>query len=226
MSALAPALAGTLWLAVLTAAFSVPLGVGTAIYLEEYAPRTRTVGLIKSVLTNLAGVPSVVYGMAGLALFVRGWGLGPSILAGGLTLVLLTLPLVVANVRKALRSVPEGLRWAAFGLGATRWQVLRHQVLPAAAPGIVTGCLAALSRAVTATAPLLILGTASFMTFVPSVPADPLAALPTQIFAWAARPHEDYLALAAGASVALLLLVGAMRLTLRALHGKPGRVSA
>lgn len=209
-----PALAGSLWLTLIVAAIAVPLGVGTAVYLAEYAPPTRLVKAVESVLTNLAGVPSVVYGIAGLALFVRGPGLGPSILAGALTLTALTVPLVVVNCRKALQAVPDESRWAAFGLGASRWQVVRDQVLPAAAPDIVAGCCAALLRAVGAAAPLLMLGAVSFTTFVPGSPHDPLTALPTQIFAWAARPQEGFLALAAGASVALLLLMAAMHLVL------------
>lgn len=209
-----PALAGSLWLTFLVAAIAVPLGVGTAVYLAEYAPRTRLVNVLESVLTNLAGVPSVVYGMVGLALFVRGLGLGPSILAGALTLTALAVPLVIVNCRKALHAVPDEFRWAAFGLGASRWQVVRHQVLPAAAPGILAGCCAALLRAVGAAAPLLMLGAVSFTTFAPSSPGDPLTALPTQIFAWAARPQEGFLALAAGASVALLLLMAVMHLVL------------
>lgn len=209
-----PALVGSLWLTSLVAVVAVPLGVGTAVYLAEYAPGTRLVNVLESVLTNLAGVPSVVYGMAGLALFGRGLGLGPSILAGALTLSALAVPPVVVNCRRALHAVPDEFRWAAFGLGASRWQVVRHQVLPAAAPDIVAGCCAALLRSVGAAAPLLMLGAVSFTTFAPSSPNDPLTALPTQIFAWAARPREGFLALAAGASVALLLLVAAMHVVL------------
>ena len=207
-----PALAGTLWLAFLTAAFAFPVGVGTAVYLEEYAPRTRTTGAIESVLANLAGVPSVVYGVVGLALFVRGMGLGPSILAGGLTLSALALPAVVVTSRSAIRAVPKELRLAAYGLGATRWQVIRHQILPAAAPGIVTGSSLALTRTVGEAAPLLVIGAASFVTFAPRGPADILTSLPTQVFAWTARSQQDFAALAAGAGIALLLVLLAMNL--------------
>ena len=227
MSALGvgPALVGSLWLTFLTAVIAVPLGVGTAVYLAEYAPRTRLVKVLESVLSNLAGVPSVVYGMVGLALFVRGLGLGPSILAGGLTLSSLAVPMVIVNSRRALEAVPDEFRWAAFGLGATRWQVVRYQVLPAAVPEILSGCCAALLRAVGAAAPLLIVGAVSFMTFAPNTPNDPLIALPTQIFAWAARPPEGFLALAAGASVALLLLMALMHLVLHALRRGQGGTS-
>lgn len=221
---LGPAVAGSLWLALLTAAIALPVGVGTAVYLEEYAPRTRAVRVLASVLTNLAGVPSVVYGIAGLALFVQGMELGPSILAGGLALALLTIPPVIASSRKALAAVPESARWTAFGLGATRWQVVREQVLRAAAPAIVRGCSAALARAVGAAAPLLIIGAATFTTFVPRSPYDPLTALPSQIFAWTARPHADFLALAAGACVALLFLMALTNLVLWNLRRRRGEV--
>lgn len=222
-SGLGTAVAGTLWLAAITAVIAVPVGVGTAVYLEEYAPRTRAWRYLASVLANLAGVPSVVYGIAGLALFVRGMGLGPSILAGGLTLAVLTVPRVFASSRRALASVPESLRWNAQALGAARWQVVRDQVLRAAAPDIVKGCSAALVRAVGAAAPLLIIGAASFTTFAPTSPSDPLTALPTQVFAWTARPQAGFPALAAGASVTLLFVMALIRLVpwdLRRRHGE------
>ncbi len=201
-----PALAGSLWLTLLTGLIALPVGVGTALYLVEYAPPTRTARATLAVLTNLAGVPSIVYGMAGLALFVRGLGLGPSILAGALTLSAMAIPIVIADSRAALLSLPRGLREAAFALGATRWQVVRHQLLPSAAPRILAGCRRALLRTMGAAAPLLVIGPVSFITFAPTSPADPLAALPTRIFAWSARPQAGFLALAAGASLALVLL--------------------
>lgn len=225
-SGLLAAVAGTLWLAILTAAIAVPVGVGAAVYLEEYAPRTRAWRFLASVLANLAGVPPVVYGIAGLALFVRGMGLGPSILAGGLTLGVLTVPRVIANSRRALASVPESLRWNALALGATGWQVVREQVLRAAAAGIVKGCSAALVRAVGAAAPLLIIGAASFTTFAPVSPSDPLTSLPTQIFAWTARPQAGFPALAAEASVTLLFvmaLIGLVLWDIRRRHGEARR---
>lgn len=202
-----PALAGTLWLAFLTAALALPVGVGTAIYLEEYAPRNRLAALVGSALASLAGVPSVVYGVAGLALFVRGLGMGPGILAGGCTLAALALPGVIVTSRASIRSVPEGVRLAAYSLGATRWQVVRGEVLPAAAPGIVAGSCLAFTRTVGEAAPLLVLGAVSFMTFAPRGPGDPLTSLPTQIFAWTTRSEQDFAALAAGAAVALLLVL-------------------
>lgn len=207
-----PALAGTLWLALLTAALALPAGVGTAIYLEEYAPRSRPVALAGSALASMAGVPSVVYGVAGLALFVRGLGMGPSILAGGCTLAALALPTVIVTSRACIRAVPEGVRLAAYSLGATRWQVVRGEVLPAAAPGIVAGSCLAFTRAVGEAAPLLVLGAVSFMTFAPRGPGDPLTSLPTQVFAWTARSGQDFAAPAAGACIALLLVLLALNL--------------
>ena len=207
-----PAFAGTLWLALLTTALSFPAGVGAAVYFEEYAPRTRTMSAIGSAVVNMAGVSPVVFGVAGLALFVRGMGLGPTILAGGLTLATLALPMVVATSREALRQVPRAIRLAAYGLGATRWEVIRRQVLPAAAPGIVTGLYLALARSVGAAAPLLVIGAASFITFAPRTTGDPLTALPTQVFAWSARSQQDFSALAAGAGLALLLILLACHL--------------
>ncbi len=202
-----PALAGTFWLLLLTAVLALPVGIGAAIYLEEYAPRTRLTALIESAVANLAGVPSVIYGIVGLAVFVRALGMGPTILAGGCTLAVLALPVVIVTSRTAIRRVPKEMRLAAYALGATRWQVVRDQVLPAAAPGIVTGCRTAFTRTVGEAAPLLVLGTASFMTFAPETPAHPLTSLPTQIFAWASHSQEEFTALAAGAATALLLLL-------------------
>ena len=211
-----PALAGTLWLALLSVAFALPVGVGAAVYLEEYAPKNRWATFGESVVVSLAGVPSVVYGVAGLAVFVRAMGAGRSILAGGLTLAVLALPVVIATSREAIRSVPDGLRRAAYGLGATRWQVLRHQILPAAAPGIATGSCLAFTRAVGEAAPLLVIGAASFVTFAPQGPGDPLISLPTRIFAWTTRAQPEFGALAAGAAIALLLLLLAANLAVLA----------
>ena len=202
-----PALAGTLWITLLSAVLACPVGVGAAVYFAEYAPRTRATFAIESAVTNLAGVPPVVFGVAGLALFVRGLGLGSTILAGGLTLAMLTLPTVVVTSREAIRQVPHGVRTAAYALGAARWEVIRRQVLPAAAPGIVTGAALALARTAGAAAPLLVIGAASFITYTPGTPGDPLTALPTQVFTWSARSQTDFAALAAGAAVVLLALV-------------------
>lgn len=207
-----PALAGTLWLALLTVGFALPVGVGAAVYLEEYAPGSRWAKIGESVATSLAGVPSVVYGVAGLAVFVQAMGAGRSVLAGGLTLATLALPAVVATSREALRNVPDGLRRAAYGLGATRWQVIRHQVLPAAAPGIATGSCLAFTRAMGEAAPLLVIGAASFVTFAPRTPGDPLVSLPTRIFFWTAHSQPEFAAAAAGAAIALVVLLLAANL--------------
>ncbi len=220
-----PALAGTLWLLLLTAVLALPIGIGTAIYLEEYAPRTRLTVFIESAVANLAGIPAVVYGIAGLALFVRALGMGPTILAGGCTLAVLALPVVIVTSRTAIRQVPEGLRLAAYGLGATRWQVVRDQILPAAGPGILAGCCTAFTRTVGAAAPLLVIGTASFVSFAPQTPAHPLVSLPTQIFSWATRSQEDFTAVAAGAAVVLLLLLLTMNLVSASLVRRLGAAS-
>ncbi|MDE2654479.1 MAG: phosphate ABC transporter permease PstA [Gemmatimonadota bacterium] len=202
-----PALAGTLWLTLLTAALACPVGVGAAVYFAEYAPRTRAVQAIESAVSNLAGVPPLVFGVTGLALYVRGLGLGPTVLAGGLTLAMLALPTVVVTSKEAIQQVPAGVRAAAYALGATRWEVLRRQVLPAAAPGILTGVTLALARTAGAAAPLLVIGAASFITYAPATPGDLLVALPTQVFAWSARSQPGFAALAAAAGVVLLALL-------------------
>lgn len=202
-----PAFVATLWIGVVAAAAAVPAGVGSAVWLEEYAPKTQWTSFAKSVLANLAGVPPVVYGVVGLALFARGLGMGRSLAAGGLTLAVLALPMVISAARQAIRDVPLDLREAAYGLGATRWQVIRRQVLPVAAPGIATGSCLAVTRAVGEAAPLVVVGAVSFATFFPLRPDDPLTSLPTRIFEWSARSQPEFAALAAGAGLALLLVL-------------------
>jgi phosphate transport system permease protein len=203
-------LLGTLWLLALTAAVSVPVSVGAAVYLEEYAPRTRLTRLVQGNIANLAGVPSIVYGILGLALFVGILDLGRSVLAGALTLSLLIMPMIVLASQKALREVPAGVREAAYGLGATRWQVVRHQVLPLALPDIVAGSILALSRAIGEAAPLIMVGALSFIAFTPESLSDPFTALPVQIFNWVARPQEEFQHLAAAAIIVLLVLLLSM----------------
>ena len=206
--AIGAAAAGTAWLVVLTGALALPAGIGTALYLEEYVrPKTRAASALQAALANLCGAPSVIYGVAGLAFLVHGLSLDRTLATGALVLAALALPPVVASTTEALRMVPDDLRTAAFGLGATRWQVVRHQVLPAAAPGIATATCAALARAAGAAAPLLVVGAASMATFAPSGPASPLHSLPTQAFAWAARPQTTFAAQAAGAALALLAIL-------------------
>ena len=204
------ALYGSLWLMGLTALFSFPVGVGAAIYLEEFAPRNRLTNFVEANIANLAGVPSVVYGLLGLGIFVRFFGMGPSLLAGGLTLGVMSLPLIIIACRESLRAVPESIRLAAYALGATRWQAVRHHVLPAALPGTLTGAILSLSRAVGETAPLLVIGAAVAIFKTPDDVRDPFSALPVLIFNWTGRPQPAFAEAAAAASIVLLAMLLAM----------------
>lgn len=201
------AILGSLWMMALTAGISFPLGVGAAIYLEEYAPRNWLTRLLQTNIANLAGVPSIVYGILGLAIFVRFLGLGRSVLAGAATLALLILPVVIIASQEALKAVPKTLREAAYGVGATKWQTIRHQVLPVALPGILTGTILSLSRAIGETAPLIMIGALTFIAFSPTSPMDPFTVLPIQIFNWTAKPQADFHDLAAGAIIVLLVVL-------------------
>jgi phosphate transport system permease protein len=227
------AIVGSLWLVGLATLFSAPLGVGAAIYLEEYAADSRTRRFIQLNIANLAGVPSIVFGILGLALFVRriplgggieiGLGLGPTILAGALTLSMVVLPIIILSSQEALRAVPPSLRHGSFALGATRWQTVWHQVLPASIPGILTGAILAISRALGEAAPLLLVGAAVYLSFVPSSPTDEFSALPIQIFNWAERPQRAFHDLAAGGIIvliAVLLVVNGLAIFLRYRYGK------
>jgi len=207
------ALVGSLWLMGLTALISVPLGVASALFLEEYAADGWFLRLIQVNIANLAGVPSVVYGILGLALFVRFAAWGNSLLAGALTLSLLILPIIIISTQEALRSIPSGIRESAFALGATRWQVIYSHVLPMAAPGIFTGVILALSRAIGETAPLILVGALTFIPFLPRGAMDQFTALPIQIFNWTARPQDEFRGLAAAAIVVLMILLFTMNLT-------------
>jgi phosphate transport system permease protein len=207
------ALAGSAWLLVLTLAMAVPVGLGAALYLEEYAPSGRLTRLIELNIANLAGVPSIIYGLLGLEIFVRVMGLGRSLLAGAATLALLLLPMVIMTSREALRSVPRSLREACFALGADRWQTLRQVVLPMAMPGILTGVILSLARAAGETAPLVMIGALTYVAFVPSGPMDAFTALPIQIFNWLGRPQAEFRANAAAAVVVLLVLILALNAT-------------
>lgn len=201
------ALFGTVWILALTALFSFPLAVGAAIYLEEYAPRNWITRVIQTNIANLAGVPSIVYGILGLALFVRALGFDRSILSGALTLTILILPIIILAAQEAIRAVPDSIRQAAYGLGATRWQVVRLQVLPVALPGILTGTILALSRAVGETAPLIMVGAVGFLAFTPSSVFDPFTVLPLQIYAWVSRPQAEFQGLAAAGIIVLLTVL-------------------
>jgi phosphate transport system permease protein len=206
------ALLGSLWMMGLTALIAVPLGVASAVYLEEYAHEGWFLRLVQVNIANLAGVPSVIYGILGLAIFVRYASLGSSLLAGAMTLSLLILPIIIISTQEALRSVSSGIREAAFALGATRWQVIWSHVLPAAAPGILTGVILALSRAIGETAPLIMVGAAGLVA-VPQNVMDPFTVLPIQIFNWTARPQDEFQGLAAAAIVVLMVLLLSMNLT-------------
>jgi phosphate transport system permease protein len=198
---------GTIWVVGLTAVLAVPVGVAAAVYLEELAGRSRLATLIQINIANLAGVPSIVYGILGLALFVRGIGLGRSVLAGALTLSLLILPIIIIAAREAIRAVPMSIRHAALALGATRWQTIRHHVLPAALPGILTGIILALSRAIGETAPLIMMGALTYVAFVPRGLGDSFSVLPIQIFNWTSRPQADFHDLAAAGILVLLVVL-------------------
>lgn len=204
------ALAGSVWILGLTALISFPISVAAAIYLEEYARRGWITKAIQTNIANLAGVPSIVYGLLGLALFVRAFGLGRSVISGALTLSLLTMPVIIMAAQEAIRAVPSTIREAAYGLGATRWQVVRHQVLPMAIPGILTGTILALSRAVGETAPLIMVGAAGFVAFTPRGLGDEFTVLPLQIFSWVSRPQDEFRALAAAGIIVLLVLLLSM----------------
>ncbi len=204
------ALFGTIWLMGLTAAFTVPVGTGAAIYLEEYAPKNWFTRLIEVNISNLAGVPSIVYGLLGLALFVQWMALGRSLLAGGLTLSLLVLPIVILASREAIRAVPRTHRDAAYALGATRWEVTKLVVLPASLPGILTGIILAMSRAIGEAAPVIAITALVYLTFVPTDPLDRFTVLPIQIYNWMSRPQEEFKGLAAAGIIVLLVVLLAM----------------
>jgi phosphate transport system permease protein len=213
-----PALVGSLYVMLLTAAIAIPFGVAAAVYLEEYGRRGRLSRLIEINITNLAGVPSIIYGLLGLGLFVRMMSMGRSVLAGACTLALLVLPVVILTTREALRAVPPSLREGSYALGATKWQTIWHQVLPAAFPGIMTGLILALSRAVGETAPLVTLGALTYVPFAPSDIWSPFTVLPIQIYVWVSRPQVAFADNAAAAIVVLLgflLLMNAGAIVLR-----------
>lgn len=204
------ALVGSVYVITLTAAFTIPTGIGAAIYLEEYSVGGKLSRLIEINISNLAGVPSIIYGLLGLGLFVRWMNLGPSVLAGALTLALLVLPVVILSTREALRAVPKSLREGSYALGATRWQTIWHQVLPSAVPGILTGLILALSRAIGETAPLITLGALTYVAFTPESIWSPFTVLPIQIFNWVSRPQAAFAENAAAGIVVLLVLLLAM----------------
>jgi phosphate transport system permease protein len=205
------ALLGSVWLIIFTVLVAFPIGVGAAIYLEEYSsPTNRIQKLIETNIRNLAGVPSIIYGLLGLAIFVRTLEAvtqGRTLISGALTMALLILPVIIINAQEALRAVPYSIREASYGLGATKWQTIWNQVLPAAVPGILTGTILAMSRAIGETAPLIVIGAATFITFDPEGPFSQFTALPIQIYNWTARPQAQFRDIAAAAIIALLVLL-------------------
>jgi len=219
------ALTGSVFVILVTTVLAVPVGVAAAIYLEEYGGRSLVARIIELNITNLAAVPSIIYGLLGLGLFVRMMGMGRSILAGAATLALLVLPVVILSTREALRAVPKSLREGSYALGASKWQTIWHQVLPVATPGILTGLILALSRAIGETAPLITIGAVTFITFAPDSIWSPFTVLPIQIFNWVSRPQVEFQAVAAGGIlvlVALLLSMNAAAIWLRDRHQKRG----
>ncbi len=211
-SGIGPALAGTLWLMAVCTVFIIPVGVATAVYLEEYANGERWFNrFIEVNIQNLAAVPSIVYGVLGLAFLVRGpIGMGNILVAGGLTLGLLVLPVLIVAGREAIRAVPPSIREGSMALGATKWQTIWKQVLPASLPGIATGAILSLSRAIGETAPLIVLGAFAFATASPTGPFDDITALPIQIFSWISEPQDEYKALAAAGIIVLMVILLAM----------------
>ena len=222
---------GTTMIMFVTALVALPVGVAAAIYLEEYAPKNWFTGIIEINVTNLAGVPSIVYGLLALGLFVYQFGLGQSVLSAGLTLALLILPIVIVATREALRSVPKAIREAAYGLGATRWEVTRDHVLPYSTGGILTGLILGLSRAIGETAPIITIGALTFIAFLPPLPFigdaaagpvdwlfSPFTVMPIQMFNWVSRPDQAFQANAAAAGAILLgmtLLMNALAIWIR-----------
>jgi len=219
MAGILSAWVGTVWIMVCTALIALPIGIMAGIYLEEYAKRNWLTSLIEINIANLAGVPSIIYGLLGLGLFVRALAFGRSILAGSATLALLILPIIIISTREALRTIPFSIREASYALGATKWQTISSQVLPAALPGILTGTILAISRAIGETAPLITIGALTYIAFLPASPVssefpyinfqglfDPFTVLPIQIFNWVSRPQKGFAINAAAAIIVLLAI--------------------
>ena len=215
---LLPALTGSIYVILLTALLALPVGVAAAIYLEEYGRRNFVARAIELNITNLAAVPSIIYGLLGLGMFVRVMGMGRSVMAGAATLALLALPVVILSTREALRAVPGSIREGSYALGATKWQTIWYQVLPVATPGILTGLILSLSRAIGETAPLITMGALTYVSFLPNSVWSSFTVLPIQIFNWVSRPQRDFHANAAAGILvlmALLLTMNAVAIWLR-----------
>jgi len=200
------ALMGSVWILILTAIISFPMGVAAGVYLEEYGNKSKLSGILEINISNLAGVPSIIYGLLGLEVFVRIMNLGASVLAGSLTLSLLILPIIIVATREAVKAVPKSIRDGSYALGASKWQTIWNQVLPAANGGILTGVILALSRAVGETAPLIVVGALAYVPFAPQSPMDEFSVLPIQIFNWISRPQHGFIENAAAAIIILLMV--------------------
>ena len=200
------ALMGSVWVLVLTTIIALPVGIAAAIYLEEYSKKNKFSSILEVNISNLAGVPSIIYGLLGLEIFVRVMEMGSSVLAGSFTLALLILPIVIVSTREAIKAVPQSLRDASFALGASKWQTVSQQILPASFGGILTGVILALSRAVGETAPLIVIGALAYVPFAPTNPMDDFSVLPIQIFNWISRPQHGFEVNAAAAIIVLLLI--------------------
>ncbi|HET6243789.1 MAG: phosphate ABC transporter permease PstA [Bacteroidetes bacterium] len=199
-------LIGSIWILILTAVIAFPIGVAAAIHLEEYGSKNRLSKLVEINIANLAGVPSIIYGLLGLQVFSRWVHLGSSLLAGALTLALLILPIIIVATREAIKAVPNSIREASYALGGSRWQTIWMQVLPASMGGILTGVILALSRAVGETAPLIVIGALTYVAFVPSGPLDEFSVLPIQVFNWISRPQHGFVINAAAGIIVLLAI--------------------
>ncbi|SHE76665.1 MULTISPECIES: phosphate ABC transporter permease PstA [Caloramator] len=206
-SGIYPALLGSLWVIFLTALIAFPIGVGTAIYLEEYAEDNKFTEFIKLNIANLAGVPSIIYGMLGLAVFVRLFAMGRTILAASFTMAILILPIIIISSQEAIKSVPSSLKQASYALGTTKWQTVTGVILPYALPGILTGSILAISRALGEAAPLIVVGALAYVSFIPKGPFDQFTVLPIQIFNWAGMPKKDFQDVAAAGIIVLLVIL-------------------
>ena len=204
------ALMGSIWVLLLTTIIALPVGIAAAIYLEEYSKKNKLATILEVNISNLAGVPSIIYGLLGLEVFVRIMEMGASVLAGSFTLTWLILPIVIVSTREALKAVPKSIRDASFAMGASKWQTVYHQLLPASFGGILTGIILALSRAVGETAPLIVIGALAYVPFAPSSVMDEFSVLPIQIFNWITRPQHGFVENAAAAIIILLLITFVM----------------
>jgi phosphate transport system permease protein len=221
------ALMGSIWVIALTGALALPIGVGAAIYLEEYGSRSRVARFIELNISNLAAVPSIIYGLLGLGLFVRLLAMGQSVMAGAATLALLALPVVIMSTREALRTVPSTIREGSYALGATKWQTIWNQVLPMAMPGVLTGLILALSRAIGETAPLITIGALTYIPFAPDGIWSKFTVLPIQVFNWVSRPQPEFKANAAAGILVLMVLLlsmNAIAIVVRDRQQRRGRV--